>query len=221
MQPVGKGKHGFAGICYDGGQYWLTPRKNGSITRWDPKNNAFAELTALPHGFNGGGYPFIQPIYANRSIWLFPNQANQIIKIDVGNNRMESVDALATDIAPFSYSQLLDDKIVAVSSRENRLFEWEVGSAVPSEHKILVSKGDDVQMNRQGRFADYNNESFAAQLDGFCDYVLERSYLRTGEHRLQNQIGDDIVNPDGGAGHAIYQNCLQALQGTKSGVRVG
>jgi len=35
---IGSRNNGFSGICFDGNVFWLSPRRNGMITRWDEKD---------------------------------------------------------------------------------------------------------------------------------------------------------------------------------------
>ncbi|MFC5528949.1 hypothetical protein [Cohnella yongneupensis] len=209
VRPIEGTNIGFGGICFDGEQYWLTPRKNGSITRWDRKRNKFEELTAFPEGYVGGGFPFGHPIYVNGSICLFPVQANMAIKIDAGDKKMASFDTIPVSAAPFAIARMVGDKLVAVSARENRLFELDVPEALQLEHEIALS--DEREANRQGLFGSYNQESAATGADEFCDYLLERNELDSIDYRLRNQMVGNIANPDGHAGLAIYERSMQAL----------
>lgn len=212
VQVVEGTKHGVGGICYDGEHYWLTPRKNGGIIRWNRNLNRFSALTSFPDGYNGGTYPFNPPIYADQTIWLLPNQANMTVTIGLESQEMASVDAIPVDAAPFSYVQLIDGKLVAASFLENRLIEKELSGGRVREYEIAVSAEDNAKLERQGLFGDYNNETSATNLGKFIDYLHERNNLAANAERMIQRVVGEIVNPDGSAGRSIHKVNVNSLR---------
>jgi hypothetical protein len=210
IQTVESVQHGFEWICGDVEQYWLIPRKHTGIVQWDRKDNTFTRLNEFPQGYDGGIYSFTSPIYANRSIWLLPYQANQIIQINAEDGKMTSVDGFPIEARPFYYTQMIDGKLVTVSNRENRFIEWEVQEATAQEYAIVVSSDDDVRMNEKGLFADYNYEAYATRLDNFCGYILRCGNQSVNVEQQMKRVVGELTNFDGSAGRAIYKRSVKA-----------
>ena len=40
IHKLGSNKQGYSGICYDGKNFWISPRKGGNITIWNPDDNS-------------------------------------------------------------------------------------------------------------------------------------------------------------------------------------
>lgn len=209
IQTVESVQHGFEGICGDAGHYWLTPRKHTEIVRWDRKDNTFTKFNEFPQDYDGGTYPFTLPIYANRSIWLLPIQANQILQITEEDGNMTSVGGFPIEAKPFYYAQMIESKIVAVSNRENRLIEWGVQDAIAQEYAIVVSSDDDARMNEQGVFGEYNCESYATSLNKFCEYITGRDCSSVNVEQQMKRVVQDLTNFDGSAGRVIFQKSMQ------------
>ncbi|WP_217596224.1 hypothetical protein [Cohnella sp. GbtcB17] len=212
VQPVENVKHGFSGICYDGERYWITPRKNGGITQWNRKDNSFAILTEFPQGYNEEAFPFTLPIYANGNVWLLPNHANLIIRMDTKDKKMMSVEEFPTHASPFYYTQWIEDKLVAVSYRENLLIEWDILEASIQEHAIVVPGECEMRMGGRGLFEDYNYESSATNLGKYCDFILTQDCQAVNVERQMKRIVREIANFEGYAGSAIYMQSVEAVQ---------
>ncbi|MBB6732243.1 hypothetical protein [Cohnella zeiphila] len=212
VQTVENVQHGFEGVCGDAEQYWLTPRKHTEIVRWNRKDNTFTKLNEFPQEFVGGTYSFTLPIYANRSVWLLPKQANQIIQINEEDGKMTSFDGFPIEARPFYYTQMIENKIVTVSCRENQLIEWGIQEATAQVYAIVVSSDDDARMDGQGVFGNYNYEEHATSLNKFCEYITGRDRSSVNVEQQMKRVVQELTNFDGSAGKAIFQKSVQLLR---------
>lgn len=99
LHHIGINNHGSWSICRAGNDYWLIPRREGFLVRWNPVDNTVTEYNDYPDGFEGhnflfsrgyycGGYIRAVPAYANMSVKISPDTGeiteNDFVKVEEG-----------------------------------------------------------------------------------------------------------------------------------------
>jgi len=84
IKNIGEKNEEYAQVCFDGHNYYIAPRYEKYIVKWNRQSNEVFKIE-LPNSFsrkkNEGGNFVIQ--YLNGHIWLFPAAANNAYKINV------------------------------------------------------------------------------------------------------------------------------------------
>ena len=125
---VGKEGDSYSGICYDGQYYWLSPRHDGSIIKWDKNNNEITRINQFPMGYEKCKYSFIDTIFINEYVWMFPLLGDMIIKINPNNNSIDKVlelqlghDTISKNKTKLHMVKTIDNKIIACKSKGNEI----------------------------------------------------------------------------------------------------
>jgi hypothetical protein len=87
---VGDFNYRYGGCCFDGENYWLTPRLATPLVKWNPTLGIIKEFAMdefIPE--IGVEWLFHPAVFSGKAIWLFPKQADFIIKIETASNSME------------------------------------------------------------------------------------------------------------------------------------
>lgn len=78
----------YSAICYDGQYYWLAPRTNGPVVKWNKSERSFEEINIVEDDTEEiAKYGDI--ICLNNRIFLLPQVANDIIEFYGHNNTMK------------------------------------------------------------------------------------------------------------------------------------
>lgn len=109
------GAQGHATIASDGKRFWLGPRKGGGILCWNPAAGESTEHTDFPEGFKEGA--FLGSLYRDGYVWMFPESANMVLKVDVDTGKLEE-EELFSDICRHKWSAYSVWKAVFVYMRQ-------------------------------------------------------------------------------------------------------
>jgi hypothetical protein len=84
IHEVGKKGYRYNGICFDGENYWLTPRYNTTtpVVKWNPKTGNIKEYAEI-YLDDGEQHGFVPMVYGNGFVWLFPLLSRHAYKIDI------------------------------------------------------------------------------------------------------------------------------------------
>lgn len=92
IYEVGEQKCRFSGICYDGQNFWLSPRNDEPIVKWNQETNQYKEITINKNELNVKGYVFGNSLVLDNKIVLVPQNANEIALIDTQSEEIELAD---------------------------------------------------------------------------------------------------------------------------------
>ena len=75
----------FSGICFDGNNYWLSPLREGNVIKWNGIDKNCETFSDYPKDFAvaNGKQSFFSAHYVSGFVWLFPQNANMALKINV------------------------------------------------------------------------------------------------------------------------------------------
>lgn len=128
LNAVGREGNSYSGICYDGSNYWLSPRHYGSVIRWDRINNTYIEYDDFPIEYKKCNFSFNDIVYCSGYVWMVPLNANIVIKINPRTGKMETVPAFQSYLFPkkkFQWIHTDGDKIVTLSVQGNTILTFD------------------------------------------------------------------------------------------------
>lgn len=79
IHSIGEEKQGYSGICFDGKSLWLSPRKNGSMVRWDLSSNRVDNIRIIGLEEAENKFMYIGVILSNDKICLLPSVKSQTL----------------------------------------------------------------------------------------------------------------------------------------------
>ena len=82
VHKVGKPGYGYSGICFDGVNFWLSPRHNTPLVKWNPKTGEVKYFEVMHHS-DDIRHSFLPCVFCGGYVWLLPRMADHAIKIDV------------------------------------------------------------------------------------------------------------------------------------------
>ncbi|MDR1370521.1 MAG: hypothetical protein LBJ72_10440 [Dysgonamonadaceae bacterium] len=150
VNEAGKKGYRYGGICFDGENYWLSPRffTTTPVVKWNPKMGIIKEFTEIylddtePHGF----YPIV---YGGGFVWLFPSFSRHPYKIDVHTNIVSIADEFEFDLSDDKNAQsskeccrykaltIIDDSIFAYVGSVETIIEY---NFVTKERKYKMGR---------------------------------------------------------------------------------
>ena len=159
---VGKEGDSYSGICYDGEFYWLSPRHGGSIIKWDKSNNDITVINQFPTEYEKCKYSFIDAIFINGYVWMFPFLGNMTIKINPKNNLLEKEDKLQLgyDVVLKNKAKLymvktIDNKIIVCKANGNDIIIYNPDNGEMRKCIAILPKN----MQNVKTMIDYNSSS--------------------------------------------------------------
>lgn len=120
---------GWTSICFDGLDYWLVPKNDSPIVRWNLAEAKITEYGAFPNGFIPAEYHSAEILYACNHIWLFPYKGNMILKINRDNGSMKIVRAIDTGLGFYTgyfFVYIYGRKIYALSHKGSTIEEYDI-----------------------------------------------------------------------------------------------
>jgi hypothetical protein len=123
LHKIGNPKDYYVRVCFDGSDYWLVSALGG-IVKWNRETGDTKIFTDFPKGFVPGvRFNFYSILRFNQHIFVFPYEANMILKIDVDTDKIEcfaEVDHFngLNNYHHYGRSVVIGDYIYVVSMKE-------------------------------------------------------------------------------------------------------
>ena len=109
LYRVGKNNGGCWSICKVKDDFWLSPKKNGPIIKWNPNTKCVQELGNYPSGFDGKDFCFTKIYNSVGCVRLLPMYANMGIEVDVNTGIMKRCLSIAEDNTEIYFMFELDN----------------------------------------------------------------------------------------------------------------
>lgn len=151
VYEVGKSSYRYCGICFDGEKFWLPPRvisKEQPVISWEMDSNRFI-LEEMPHLNLGkiGNFAFVNPLYINGKVYIFPILAHQGLVYDVENGKVSPFDFSVADTKietnvknSFAYYDAKEQKILSYDHCSRKFIIYALKTGVKNSKKILASQ---------------------------------------------------------------------------------
>jgi hypothetical protein len=216
------GTQGYSTIASDGSRFWMAPRKTGAIVSWDPITSETTEYQGFPEGFSQGG--FVGSFYEKGYIWMFPETANKVLKVDTHTNRITE-DELFSGIcghkwvgcslwnAAFVYMRKEGEKVLLCTGRSGEVVIFRPDTYEIESFWLRLSKEDALQYqeapderyilfrNKKIR-GKFSHESHRYDIGGYAEYIADcGEYIEECIAESRNRTGSDI-------GRSIYESIV-------------
>lgn len=230
VHEVGNKANRYTGICFDGNDYWLSPRYAGSVVRWSPETS-YKEYDRFPANFSYGKVSFWGICYISGHVWLFPNQANMTLKINIGDESITVSEEFPTEshsddpASEYIYLRVLDGKIFAFTGKSKKLIKYDCEFQQRQEDHIVVSADDLSVLVRTDIFnkdiaactTPWDCMFFENHWQSLADYLA--GTVRFNEQEEAGKLSarqieickNTISNADGTSGEKVYAHCKHAL----------
>lgn len=187
---------------------------------WDLATGETKELTDYPEGWDGTNLCFFKAVCLKDSVFVFPREGNQILKISLDSLRMEAFAADVQSKRPaqgklaYSMAKELDDGRMLAQSTSRRgldLFDQDGWSG----HIPLRMTPNDLSYSPDDLFCQLNASiPYAAQESIFYSLEMFIRYVSGGLHSKDTQLERfrSVSNHlDGSCGAEVYRTIVQKM----------
>lgn len=113
VKRVGSSNCRFSGICCEHENFWLSPRDDGPIVKWNETADVWQEYTDFPEEYVAASTAGIE-LWGNQ-IFVFPQMANMILSIDCSTGRIKEWDEQYRDNNVIWYKQMKNILILCLA----------------------------------------------------------------------------------------------------------
>ena len=112
-------------MTYDEKYFWFTPRyENDPIVRWDMEKNEVVEIEEFPKGYIGSDISYIRCFYQDKYVWMYPENANMILKINPHTMEVMEHDQIKDIKASESMGCFFIHDNIIYGKKKNREASW-------------------------------------------------------------------------------------------------
>ncbi|MCL2578852.1 MAG: hypothetical protein FWE32_02355 [Oscillospiraceae bacterium] len=224
IYETGRKDGGYNGICFDGENFWLTPKYNtvNAVIKWHPDKGVLKEFAEIYAG-DSGKHGFRPMVFGGGFVWLLPAWSRHAYKIDTKLDAISiaeefECDASGSAVTCVKYYQVqtFGENIFAYNEVSETLIAYNFASKERKEQALRLSPEVLAQMHSwqagafiveseqmQSVFDCRYYESDVAKLPRFVDFVMEKTAEEQAAKRREI-IRKNNVNADGKAGEAIF-----------------
>lgn len=197
MKEVGTNKCRFSGICYDKENFWLSPRDNGPIVKWNESNNIWQEYADFPKDYVATSTTGIE-IWKNH-VMVFPQMANMILSIECADGTVKEWNKEFRGKSVLWYGKTEDLLLFCIAGtadvvmvKENSIKPVKIFHPERLQELYRKQKTATYKKLRNGINAgDVLAEAYSDALEDYCRYVL-RSEEISEEFNLEERVGQQI-----------------------------
>jgi hypothetical protein len=211
IYKVGQKDYRYSDICFDGENFWLSPRYNGPVVKWNPDIGIVKEFINPAKGsINENGFCFGRIIFCEGYVWLFPNYSKQTFKINVKSEEMLKVEEFKPDFeeglrlhpAAYFFVQNIGSIIYAYDLKNGTFIEYDCKTQKKREKIIKYSQFvmENMKPMREKYFLCKNY--YEQPLFALSDYIdNEISNYNSAKKQFFSVMNS---NADGTAGKEIF-----------------
>jgi streptogramin lyase len=214
-----------SGICFDGNDFWIIPRSDNPIVKWNPETGLYKEHD-YPPGFKHGNRSFQSVVFAGGYIWVFPYEANMALKINPQSDTVEIAEEFQAECektsintwdANYFCARTINDKIYANTVKSMSFIEYDCKTKQRREEEVVLSEKAVKEISRNhpqffySCFASGDGKVISygpIRLEGFLNHLINESKEKEKLSKTQIELfKNKIANSDGTAGGKIYSYC--------------
>jgi len=134
VYEVGQRGYQYSGMCFDGKNYWLSPRCDGPIVKWNPEVGVIKEFASVVDGCSQNNISFRSILFCEGYVWLFPGLSKQTLRINIETNEVFKVEELKPNFieneprmcsVAYTYAQSMGSVIFAYDGKEGTFIEYD------------------------------------------------------------------------------------------------
>lgn len=148
VYQVGDKSCNYSGICFDGINFWIAPRNQGGIVKWNKDENTYFVYDKYPKDIVMSQWSYNDIVFINpQRIVLLPGTANMLLEVDTITGEIQEVDETLRNFNLVCYVRGLKDELYIFSANANfwikfRKEKMEYGNFVISEGKVCLEDTD-------------------------------------------------------------------------------
>jgi len=239
VHAVGSTGNRYSSVCFDGENYWMSPWRTGPVVKWNPETGDCIEYYTYPVGYVIDKQGFGHITYSNGYVWVFPYNAEMVLKIRPDDGKMAVADWYKTKyIRENNDTDYNDTKLMMILPTDanimrarsvffNRVYEYDCENETCEEKHIVFAKGIRGSLKsilKQAFIKGVNTrkaiidncfiENFETSITDFLDYIVpdEKNENLDELRNMKMQIfSNEDANVDGSSGKKIYSYCKQMV----------
>ena len=227
VYEVGKKGAQYSGICYDGENYWLSPRHNNPAIKWNKQTGEvkeFGEFICVDEDIK---FSYLPCAFCGGYVWMLPYASAHAVKIDARTEEVSIAEEfelsnqkeVGQSNVKYHFAQVFGSSIYAFNEQSKTLIEYDCEKKERREEKIeyppeAMAKIEPLMASKflagtnseeAGVYCYYENKHL--NLNNFLNYLTlygdndeaaEINRIQAERARAKNE------NADGTAGKAIY-----------------
>jgi hypothetical protein len=240
VHEVGSKRCKYAGICFDGRSYWLAPRHDGPVVRWNPETGEYKEYENFPVGYGKTNFGLMGCAYANGFVWMLPDFGNTALKIDPVTEEISTAEEFQAECDreieggeyyPNKYLMIKTSKngLLTHTGRENSLMAYDFRTRACRRERLYVPKENAGEIYSIWKRPEdchdsgdciYSENAYAVDLTNFVRGVAHDGGTAEAEAFRKKQksiLMKEIAHADGTSGKAIYARCREEFLGGGEG----
>jgi hypothetical protein len=139
INKIGKKEWKYKDVCFDGKDFWLLPRRNAPIVRWNRETNKLTEYYSNYLSECGDKFIFYSIEFFDNLIWILPNAEDFALSINPKNGEIKKLDEL-NDI--WGFRMCSPTKMACVTSWVNDsflcVFDSKSGELIKIGHETVI-----------------------------------------------------------------------------------
>jgi len=229
VYKVGNKEYRYSGICFDGENFWLSPRVGTvPLVKWNPQKGIIKEFREFIYeNTPNPSYSMHSGIYHDGYCWLFPSLAGHVVKVNVQTHEITIVQEFENDckevansstMIKFYMVRFLDGYIYCCKHRNDMTTIIEYNCVTKERKDMVFRLSEEIEpqleplisqsfLTNPDKIKIYNdcvyNEKFTAPLSKYIDYVVDHSNDETLVNSRKAVLRSINANSDGTAGEAI------------------
>jgi len=230
LHRVGKKGCQFSGICFDGTNYWLSPRHYGPVLKWHPDRGVMKEFSNLSSGSKTNRFCFHAPFYCNGYVYIMPRSSKHAVKINVETDEVLACEEFMPEFTDgelrfspdaYFYQQQIDNYIYLGDGKDGALIEYDCNTGLKRSKVIklpqnvlkktetLRKKQLEKDLNKCTKPLDFcHKEPITEDLSKLLNLLLsDNSYTNTLKKNQLELFENFISNANGTSGKVIYDYC--------------
>lgn len=194
VKKVGTNLCRFSGICYDEGNYWISPRDKGPIVRWNEKDDTWQEYKDFPQNYIAGSTIGIEVL--KNQIFVIPQMANMILVIDCADGTVKEWNKLYRKRVLW-YKKWKGSLILCLEEAEVLILKADDVKSIKIVYPEIMQKQYRRRMSATYRILkkgiekeDVLKETYFEALKDYCDYVLHNEMKKKNIIQKDNRATD-------------------------------
>jgi hypothetical protein len=237
VYTVGERGYRFNGICFDGENFWISPRQSTEtpVIKWNPQTCLYKEFKDI-YQDDTRQYWYLPIIYGGGFVWLLPLLSKHVYKIDTCTDVISIAEEFELRLSndrdtiktrKYSCAQSFGDSIFTYNELAGTFIEYNFTTKERREEKVSYSEEAMAQISpllAEAFLPDidaikfeldcYYEESNEIGLSGFLNHISkDPSKTDAIQSKRIEVFKQKNKNSDGTAGQAIFNFVKNAILG--------
>lgn len=202
FHEVGSERCSYSSICKRGEWFWLSPRAEGPIVKWNPEKNQWIEYWDFADAYKDCKYSYADIVCFEKDIYCLPLEAETVIKITEQGDLIEgsfpegmelkNLKACIVGHEIYLFMQSSGQFLIIDSQGNYKLMELLMPEKQKKYHIWHRSETYRILMNNDSKIEDVIlHEKSGEALEMYLQYLLKRE-VSENYKKLDGKIGNEI-----------------------------